>query len=298
MCAKKLVNTRDLSYEEWLAWRRQGIGGSDAGAVYGADKWKTALEVYLDKTGELPPSEEKEAMKLGSKLKDFIAREFTDRTGHRVMRRNWIFQHPEHSFMLAGLDRWVIGSHAGLLCKSTGEFSKEEWENGRVPAKIDFQCQHYMAVTGADHWWVAVLIGGNKFRTVRLERSEERIKRLIDREAVFWNEHVLRRRPPSFDGTDASSDLLNRLYPPPTSRNSSVRLTEEAEGWIGQYRQGAEEERAATLRKTEAENKLKGLLGEHEQGTVGNYKVEWKSINRKSDRFTPYRRFQISTISK
>ncbi|SEF87626.1 YqaJ viral recombinase family protein [Paenibacillus sp. UNC499MF] len=298
MRAKKLVNTRELSYGEWLAWRRQGIGGSDAAAVCGADKWKSALEVYLDKTGELPPAEEKEAMRLGSKLKDFIAREFTDRTGHRVMRRNSIFQHPEHSFMLAGLDRWVIGSQAGLLCKTAGEFSKEEWEEGRVPARIDFQCQHYMAVTGAGHWWVAVLIGGNKFRTVRLERSEERIEELIERETVFWNGHVLEKRPPAFDGTDASSDLLNRLYPPVTSRTSSVPLTEEAERWIGQYRQGAEEERAAALRKTEAENKLKGLLGEHEQGTVGNYKVEWKSINRKSARSASYRRFQISTISK
>ncbi|WP_068776362.1 YqaJ viral recombinase family protein [Paenibacillus sp. FJAT-26967] len=297
MPAKLVVSTRAISHKEWLSWRRKGVGGSDAAAICGVDRWKTAMEVYLDKIGELPETEVTESARFGGKLKDFIAREFSEATGFKVMRRNWILQHREHPFMLATIDRWIIGSSAGLLCKTTGEFLKDEWKDGRVPDRVAFQCQHYMAVTGADHWWVAVLIGGNKFRTVRLERDDNRIEQLIKTESSFWNEHVLPRTPPSFDGTEASASLLKRMYPAGDSPGTPLKLPGSAEEWIRQYLEGTRDEKEALARKKEAENVLKGLLGTSEQGILGSYKVEWKSIHRKSGRHASYRRFDVVTMS-
>ncbi|MFR4400922.1 MAG: YqaJ viral recombinase family protein, partial [Peptococcus niger] len=63
------IKTLDMSQEEWLEQRKKGIGGSDAGAICGLNPWKSAVEVYLDKLGELPPVEDNERMRMGVTLK-------------------------------------------------------------------------------------------------------------------------------------------------------------------------------------------------------------------------------------
>ena len=44
---KKLVSTAGLDKREWLLYRKQGIGGSDAGAICGLNSYRTAMQVYL-----------------------------------------------------------------------------------------------------------------------------------------------------------------------------------------------------------------------------------------------------------
>ncbi|XOK62918.1 YqaJ viral recombinase family protein [Paenibacillus elgii] len=298
MWAKTLVRTKDLSHEEWLAWRRRGLGGSDAAAVCGADPWKGPMDVYMDKLGEALSPPETEAMRLGKQMKDFIARRFMERTGLQAIRRHSLFQHPHHPFMLATIDRWLVGQQAGLLCKTAGEYRKDEWEQAVLPERIVLQCHHLMAVTGADHWWIAVLIGGNKFRTFRLEREERRITELIEKESRFWHGHVLSGRPPAWDGSPASSALLLRMFPPDETHSHPVALMDDAEDWIERYQRADLAEKAAVLQKAEAENRLKGMLGEHEQGVTSRHRVEWKTIRPRSGRQPAYRRFQIQPISK
>ena len=46
-----VVETTGLSREEWLNYRRQGIGGSDVAAVLGVSPFRTARDVYYDKLG-------------------------------------------------------------------------------------------------------------------------------------------------------------------------------------------------------------------------------------------------------
>lgn len=164
MDAVILANTSEMSHEEWLAARRKGIGGSDAAAIAGLNKWKSPVAVYLEKIGQAPEENvSSEAAYWGTVLEDVVAQEFSKRTGLKVRRRNAILQHPEHSFMLANVDRLIVGEKAGLECKTASEYLKEEWKDDEVPAQYLIQCQHYMAVTGYDAWWIAVLIGGNKF---------------------------------------------------------------------------------------------------------------------------------------
>lgn len=44
-----LVDTADLPNEEWLAWRRRSIGGSDVAAILGVSPFRTARDLYFDK---------------------------------------------------------------------------------------------------------------------------------------------------------------------------------------------------------------------------------------------------------
>ena len=66
MSAKVLVSTENLLYADWLEYRKQGIGGSDASVVCGVSRYKSPVELWLDKTGQLPPQEAGEAAYWGT----------------------------------------------------------------------------------------------------------------------------------------------------------------------------------------------------------------------------------------
>lgn len=289
MNATVLVPTVEMEHEQWLEARRKGIGGSDAAAIAGLNKWKSPVQVYLEKIRQAPEDEAyvvdsngafvsgNEAAYWGNKNEDKVAEEFALRSGLKVRRRNAILQHPEHEWMIANVDRLIVGERTGLECKTASEYMKDAWKDDEVPAPYLIQCQHYMAVTGYDAWWIAVLIGGNKFVYKKIDRDDELIGYLIDIERDFWENHVVKRVPPAFDGSNASSDLLKVLYPD-AEPESETELPSEADELIDQWEKAKEDEKEAAERRKEAENKLKGLLGEFETGLTSEHIVTWKSI--------------------
>lgn len=272
-----LVPTSELSHEEWLRERRKGIGGSDAAAILGLNKWKSPIQVYMEKIGELDSDVSSEAAYWGQVLEDVVAREFARRTGKKVRNRNAILQHPDYPWMLANVDRLIVGERSGLECKTASEYLKDEWKDDEVPAPYLIQCQHYMAVTGYDAWWIAVLIGGNKFQYKKIERDEEIIQMLIEAEEEFWNGHVVPRIPPEFDGSEASEKLLRSLYPE-AEPDSETELPNEADKIIEALQQINTEIDDLTELKKSYENKLKGMLGEFERGIASNHIVTWKTV--------------------
>jgi len=269
--------TKGMSHEQWLEERRKGIGGSDAAAVAGLSRYRTPIQVYMEKLGLIEPPEENEAMYWGKKLEDLVAEEFSIRTGLKLRRKNAILRHPDHPFMLANVDRLIVGKDEGLECKTAGAYKANEWDGDEIPWEYAIQCHHYMAVTGYDAWWIAVLIGGNRFVYKRIERDEEIIANLIKIESDFWNNHVLKQIPPDPDGSSASSELVKQLYP--ASNGLELDLPSAVERWIEQYQLAAEEEKAAAERKEEAANNIKMLLGEYEVGRFKDWKIVWRSIS-------------------
>ena len=182
MQANILVQTASMERNDWLEWRKNGIGGSDVGAIAGANPWKSPISVYLEKIGEAPKAEENERMYWGNVLKNIVAKEFSKRTGFKVQRRNAMYQHPEHEFMLANIDRIYIkdGHVAGILeCKTTNEYSKDQWEGDKIPNHYYLQVQHYLAVTGFQEAYIAALIGGNKYVYKKINRDDELIDYFI-----------------------------------------------------------------------------------------------------------------------
>lgn len=274
MQALKLVKTTDISRDKWIQERMKGIGGSDAAAIAGVSKWKSPVAVWLEKTGQVEPEEAGEAAYWGTVLEEIVAREFSNRTGFRVRRCNYMLQHPEHQFMLANIDREIVGHKIGLECKTTSVFNRDEWEDDLVPDTYYIQCQHYMAVTGYSGWWIACLIGGNQFVNKLVQRNQELIDRLIGIEKDFW-QHVMDGTMPAVDGSKSSSEALRRLYP--ESKDIEITLPDTAELWVKQYERACEDEKSAKERKQEAQNVLQNMLGNNERGRVGERIVSWKS---------------------
>ncbi len=187
----------EIGREAWLEQRRSGIGGSDVAAILGLSKWKTPLDVYLEKRGELPPQPETEPMRWGTLLEPVIIREFSERHGVRVVRGEGIKRHQDYAFMLASLDGWAPEVPAVVECKTAR--SADGWGEpgtGEIPAYYQTQVAHYMAVTGAALAFVPVLIGAADFRVYQVERDEGFIDDIIEAESAFWHDHVLAGVPP------------------------------------------------------------------------------------------------------
>lgn len=276
--AQVLLATKDLSREEWLRARMAGIGGSDVSAIAGLNKYKSPMGVYLDKIGESPIEDiTSEAAYFGNILEDVVAQEFTKRTGMKVRNRFAILQHPNHPYMLANVDRMIVGKKEGLECKTASEYLKGEWEGDEVPTPYLLQIQHYMAVTDYDAWWIAVLLGGNKFIFKRIERDEEIIEYLIKLEGDFWANHVIKRNPPEFDGSEASSRLLQALYPQAEPK-SEIQLDKTVETLIEARDAYIEDITALETKKKEIENQIKAQMGENEIGHVGSRTVKWSNV--------------------
>lgn len=87
----KIVNCKEISREEWLEYRRAGIGGSDAAVIVGLNPWRSLSELYADKLGLLPDKEDNEQMRIGRDLEEYVARRFCEATGKKVRRNNWMF---------------------------------------------------------------------------------------------------------------------------------------------------------------------------------------------------------------
>lgn len=222
MNALRLVDTKNLPHNDWLEWRRRGIGGSEAAAVCSMSKWASPLEVYYDKLGELPPKDDTPKMKAGRMLEPVIRDWFAEETGMKVVRQHAILQSKEHPFMLANLDGWILKENAGLECKNTDYFNRHDWANENIPMAYKLQANHCMAVTGAERWYVAVLIDGWDFQWRLIERDEQLIQNLITVEHYFWHENVLKKVPPDVSAHDES--LLNTMYP--ESKPTGIDITD------------------------------------------------------------------------
>lgn len=130
----------------------------------------------------------------------------------KVRRSNVMYQNQEYPFMIADVDRVIIGEDAGLECKTASAYNADKWKNGEIPAHYMIQCYHYMAVTGKRAWYIAVLILGQDFKYAKLEWDKEIIQNLIAVESGFWNKHVIPKCLPDPDGTKASEEVLEKYF--------------------------------------------------------------------------------------
>lgn len=277
--ATVLTSTKEMNREDWLAARRQGIGSSDVAAIMGLSPWANPIDVYLSKI-EPTETEETEPMHFGTILEPIVAREFERRTGYPVKRRNAILQHRARPYMVANLDRLTkdeSGQWVPLELKTASAWKASDWDDGRCPLYYAIQVHHQMAITDSPHGWLAVLIGGNTFRYLRIERNEALIAEIEQACEAFWL-CVQTGTPPVIDGSEAVEKTLKLLYP--ASNGNTITLPEETVLWIRQRAMAKALIKDAEAQLAEAENHLKALLGEAEAGILPGYTVTWKSASR------------------
>ena len=280
MSATVLASTENMPYEDWLEYRKLGIGGSDASVVCGINRYKSPVELWMDKTGQLPYQEAGEAAYWGTQLENLVRTEFTKRTGIEVRKVEQLLRSAEHPFMQANLDG--VCEHpefgtCGFEAKTASAYKTSEWDDC-IPDEYQLQIQHYMAVTGYSGFYIAVLIGGNMFRWQFVKRDEELIAMLVELESAFWK-HVQDMTPPPMDGSNASAKFLAERFPDSVPK-SQIALPDEATDLLRQYDAACEQLALITEQKQQAENQLKQMLGENEVGTCCDCIITWKNVSQ------------------
>ena len=285
--------TKDMSKEQWLEARKCGIGGSDAASVLGLNPYKSSVSVYIEKVdyihgvsmsdkninGCKKDSSNEEVnyrMELGNKLEDFVANEFSLKTGLKVRNVNGILKNDKYPFAIANIDRAVVGEKAFLECKVTNSYSKKVWQMG-VPIHYQIQVNHYMAVTGATHCYVSALIGNEELIIHRIDRDEEIIDEIMKLEAMFWDKCILGGEIPAPDGSLDYSIVLQGLYK--DSKDEELILFEQ-EKLLDRY-----DEITAIYKEIEVERKkieqyIQVQMKEYEVGFIGDRRITWKKQSR------------------
>jgi putative phage-type endonuclease len=283
--ALRLISTKELPREDWLAVRKQGIGSSDAAAAVGLNPYKSQLELWLEKTGrdaalpKLDPHDEESPAYWGNVLEPIVAWHYSKRTKNRVRRINAVLQHPdpELPWMLANIDREVVGVDDVqiLECKTAGINGARLWKEG-VPEYVQLQVMHQLAVTGKQAADVAVLLGGQHLEIHRIERDELMIARLIELERKFWT-FVKSDTPPPADGSTSAEVALRCLYP--QDNGQTVDFSGRA-GLAAAYlelkavRQSIDEKET---REAQLKQMLQQAMGEATRAEFSSGYISWKT---------------------
>lgn len=282
--AKRLVNTKDMAYQDWLEVRKQGIGSSDAATACGLNPYMSMLELWLIKTGRQTQSIEDESSGIaplywGKQLEPLVAEYYSMHTNNKVRRVNAVLQHPDPDkhFMLANLDYSVVGSEEVqiLECKTAGEHGAKLWRDG-VPLYVLCQVQHQLAVTGKQAAHVCVLICGHETKIFKVTRSESVIEHIVQAERLFW-ECVENDVPPAVDASESAAKALQQLYPEHTPLScvdlTEVELANELFDQLIKEKQQIEQHQSQfDLLK----HRVQALMQEHERAVFQQGSVTWK----------------------
>ena len=271
------IPTKNMPQEEWLAHRRNAIGGSDAAAIIGLNEYSSPMTIWLDKMGKLPAKEENEAMRLGHDLEDYVAHRFMEATGKKVRKRNAIIYNDKYPFAHANIDREVIGESAILECKTTSALALKKFKNGNYPQNYYVQVMHYMAVTGAKKAYIAVLVLQKDFYWFEVERDEDEIRALMNAEETFWNFVQKKEEPPAI-----SIDMEALKDAHPQSNGITVDLFGKDDK-MERYLELKEQAKVLEKEMDSIEVELKQAIGDNEAGKGEHYTATWKT--QTSNRF-------------
>lgn len=271
------ISLSGIGHMEWLRLRKTGIGGSDAGSICGVNPYSSAIKVFKDKVSGEIGEENNEAIRIGHDLEDYVAKRFTEASGLRVRKSNYMYRSVEHPFMIADIDRLVVGEDAGLECKTASAYNADKWKDGDIPLHYVMQCYHYMLVTGKRAWYIAAVILGKEFTYRKLEWDDELISRLVAVEKDFWQNHVMKGIIPPPDGSKACDEVIKQYFHT-AKKASSVRLVgfdeklkrrEEILDYISELQE----------EQKQIEQEVKLYMGDNEFANSENFRVSWKNID-------------------
>nr|WP_180051300.1 YqaJ viral recombinase family protein [Acinetobacter sp. YH12211] len=282
--AKRLANTKNMDYQEWLEVRKQGIGSSDAATACGLNPYMSMLELWMIKTGRTQQNVDDDSSGVaplywGKQLEPLVAEYYSLHTNNKVRRVNAVLQHPDpdKSFMLANLDYAVVGSDDVqiLECKTAGEHGARLWRDG-VPLYVLCQVQHQLAVTGKQAAHVCVLICGHETKIFKVTRSESVIQHIIQAERYFW-ECVETDTPPSVDASESAAKAIQQLYPAHIPLSvEDLSQNENANLMFDQLIKMKEEIQHKQERFDQLKHQIQMLMKDAERAVFSRGSVVWK----------------------
>lgn len=286
--------------KEWLAFRRTGIGASDAPVIAGIVAWSSPYKLALQKRGLVPEEDETVRMSLGRVIEPWVRRRLMEETGWAVHHNDdytypegpgypeegkiEVFQSDDHPWMFCTPDGVIMAQddkrgHGLLEIKGIGFITKEAMDDPESEERRvwDTQIQHGMGATGFKWGVVAVVISNQSFKWYVVERDDKRIAELVAMEHAFWT-NLQADVFPEIDGSEATEQSIRRRYKPsgkPVSLSAGSVI--DFEEWDLFSRQSAETEKKAAASK----NRLMAAMGNNSFAVLPNgVKLTWKEDAR------------------
>lgn len=260
--ARRLLRA-DAPRADWLAFRRTGIGSSDASAVLGLSKWSSPYAVWADKLGLSPETPDNDAMELGRLLEPLIADRWAERSGIPVVKAGLMVSR-ERAWQMASVDR-IAGCGGLVEIKTLSHRVAHEWDDGQVPDHAEAQSQHQLAVTGRSHVHVVGLQDGRTWLERVVDRDDALIEDMTKVERHFWIEYVLPKVEPPIDGSQSTTEVLNARW---EGLGEEAELPREAVAMLEARRDLGAQIVAAKGRQDELDNRLRQLMGDHAVGLI------------------------------
>ena len=170
--------------------RTKYLGSSDVAAILGISPWRTPLDVYLDKVqpriNPVDPAKQK-IFTRGQRMEPYVIDILSEETGLVITKRGERYRDTEHDFLAAEIDA-EAESGENIEIKTVSPFKSKEWgeeHTDSVPIHYNAQAQHGLMVTGKEVCIFGVLIGGDDFRIYKVERDDETIAAIREREVDF-----------------------------------------------------------------------------------------------------------------
>ena len=258
----------------WLKERQSGIGGSDVPALLGISHYASPCTVWADKLGLIPEMEYAEAMRQGVDLEAYVSRRFCEETGLKAHRKNKIIKNTAYPYSLANIDRRIVGERAGLEIKTCSPFRLPDFKD-KYPREYLAQCLHYLAVTGWDRWYLAVLIFGTEFKIYQIDRADyqEDIEEIQRQVHSFWTNFVIPQVAPQPDGTPATGAAITSIYD--SAVEGSIDLNGMEQHFV-EISMLNEQQKALEKEKERHKQSIKIAMGENTRAECSCYIANWK----------------------
>jgi putative phage-type endonuclease len=257
------------SVTEWAKRRADGIGGSEAAAVWGVSPYSSPRALWEQKVNGVEIEIDPELAQWGHEIEPAIANFYGWKTGREVVDAgsNTIYQSKQWPWMRVSLDRVIDGCEL-LECKNRGGYGARNWReeaDGATPLDVVLQVQHGLAVTGWRKGIVGVALGGLPPTFTEIWRDDELIELHVEKCRAFW-QSVMDRKAPAVDGHDATREALRRRF---RSESGKVRqLDDKALYWHKRVKRlSALHDKIGDL-KAEYENRLRDAVGDAEVGIL------------------------------
>lgn len=193
--------------QQWLEERKTGIGASDAASIIGMNPWKTNIQLWQEKTGEVEPEDisDKPVVKYGNDAESLLRELFIlDFPQYSVKYDEFkLFRNDKHPFIFATLDGWIEGERMGVLeIKTTEIMNNSQWSKWKsgIPQNYYIQILHQLLATGFDFAIMKAQIKSNRYQGEEMIRTDTRhyfierndvlddMEYLLEKEIKFWDQ--------------------------------------------------------------------------------------------------------------
>ncbi len=265
-----------MNREQFLLDRKKGIGGSDVASILGVSPFRTALEVYHDKTSpELALDEPTEDMQRGVRVEKYILQEYAERSEVELNTNIPTIVDQEYQFMRANIDAKVIGQNVIVEAKST-KAPISSWEKG-IPEYYKAQVAYYAMLTNADYVEVPVLFSGWKYACFTYWRDAEYEANIKEAVINFWNNHIVKNIPPK----PTTTEELMIAYP--KLEQKTIEADDDIREKVYLLQEAQEQRKELEKKEKELKNQIQGYMGDAGLLDAGFCKLALKEI--KSTRF-------------